>query len=1341
MGTLRQAWQGVIEGHGQIVLVDGEPGIGKTRLIEELLAEVAGQAVILRAKCPELETPLAYTLLADPLREALSADRPSELSDTWLAEVSRILPELRDRYPNLPRAESLDPAAERRRLFDAICATLLALTASRPLVLFEDDLQWADATSLELLNHLSGRTTKAPVLILGTYRSNEVGPDHPLQRPRRDWQRAGLMTELSLAPLSDEAVVALLRELTTWPGDEPSFGDLVYRETAGNPLFVVETVASLRDEGRLPQDAEGWHRDFRAESVTIPTQVQTLIETRLDRLDDLSRQIGTTAAILRGSFTAEVVQTVSGRNEWETLEGLEQLLAGGLLAEQGPDRFNFSHDKIREVAYHSLSHLRRKLLHRRVAETLEKRHRGRENTMAERLAYHYEQADLADKALVYHTQAGDKAREQYAHEAAIDHYQKALSYLKEQDDYETAARMLMKLGLLFHNIFDFQQARRAYEEGFALRRKAGEMKPATLPPAPHPLRLVSDNPPTLDPAIATDTTSEKIIDQLFSGLVRLSPDLDVMPEIAKSWEVLGGGSSYLFHLRDDMRWNDGVPVTAEDFVYAWRRVLNPATNSPNAGYFSDIKGASAFHQGQLTDPTQVGVRALGAATLLVELEGPTGYFPQLLKCPAFYPVPRHIVEVQGQAWTEKQPMVTNGPFQLEAWQQGQSMVLSRNPDYRGRFTGNVQRLELSLDVASPAEQLAMYEANRLDMVTLSPSPQADRIRQQWAEGYFSEPWLDTQYILFNMRKAPFNDLRVRRAFAMAIDKETLANLILRGFDLPASGGIVPPGMPGHSPGIGLPYKPDEARRLLAEAGYPSGQNFPVLECLAYSHELEAVVVDYLQQQWRENLGVEIRHRAVEWGTVLDQMDQGRFHLARNGWTMDYPDPDNILRVAAVSRNWSGWRNETFIALVEEARRITNQVERLEVYRRAEKILVEEAAWVPLTYRQQHLLVKPWVRRFSPSAIDRSFWEDIVIEPHDELRQSRGEYGEGSYPPQRIGKSQPATSPPAARVLRLAWPDLETLDAAVSGMWHIYDRLFSGLVAESPESEVEPEVARSWEILEGGRKYLFHLRTDVRWSDGVLLTAEDFEVAWKRVLDPATGAPYASLLYDIKRARAFHLGEISDPDQVGVQALDEVTLAVELEEPSGYFLHLLTNATMLPVPRHVIAAYGDDWAAPEHAVTNGPFRIEAWRRGESMVLIRDPDYHGRFTGNVERIELRLSAFDPVTNLALYEANRLDVFVDYHTSPEMDRIRQQNVQEYVSAPWLQVSFICFDLGRPPFDDPRVRRAFTLAIDREKLANVALRGDVLPATWIRAIRDAGAFDRYCLALRPGSSAPISG
>jgi oligopeptide transport system substrate-binding protein len=558
----------------------------------------------------------------------------------------------------------------------------------------------------------------------------------------------------------------------------------------------------------------------------------------------------------------------------------------------------------------------------------------------------------------------------------------ALELLKEREEYERAARTLMKLGLTHHIAFDFRRARQAYEEGFALWRLAAEVEPA-IPPslAPHALRVFWLNLPTVDPTMTSHAASSAVINQLFSGLVESGPELEVVPDLARSWQVLEGGRKYVFHLREDVRWSDGTPVTAGDFEYAWKRVLDPATGSPNAGLLYDVKSARAFHRGE-AGWEDVGVRALDEATLLVELEEPTGYFLQLLAHFATCPVPRHVVEAHGEAWAEVGNIVTNGPFRLEAWQRGEFLILVRNADYHGRFTGNVQRVELTL---LPLKEwpmiLGMYEADDLDVLLrlwYLPPLERDRVRQRHAGEYVSVPALHTGYVGFDVTRPPFHDVRVRRAFVLATDRETLADVVMQGHWFPAMGGFVPPGMPGHSPGIALPYDPGRARQFLAEAGYPGGRGFPIVDALTF-RGIEPVI-EYLQTQWRENLGVEIPCRAVR----IDEFETERLkeapRMSITAWQADYPDPDNFLRVGVQSAG-TGWRCTAYDRLVEEARRVMDQRERIKLYGQADRILVEQAPVMPFVHVRWGLLVKPWVRRYPTSAMRQWFWKDVIIEPH------------------------------------------------------------------------------------------------------------------------------------------------------------------------------------------------------------------------------------------------------------------------------------------------------------------------------------------------------------------------
>jgi oligopeptide transport system substrate-binding protein len=506
------------------------------------------------------------------------------------------------------------------------------------------------------------------------------------------------------------------------------------------------------------------------------------------------------------------------------------------------------------------------------------------------------------------------------------------------------------------------------------------VRPAkSLPPAPHALRVYSGDLLTLDPGLAVDRYSGNIIDQLFRGLLDYTPELSIVPGVAASWEVLGDGCRYLFHLREDVLWSDGVPVTALDFEYAWRRVLDPVTRSPLAHVLYDIKGARAFHAGRCGD---LGVQALDDTTLVVDLERPTGYFLQLLATCTTYPVPRHLVEGRGSAWVDPGVIVTNGPFNVVSWQPGHSLVLERYLRNPGPGTGNLRQVQVTLpDAGESSGRLEMYKAGLLDVLELedeSPEARAS-MRNMFASDYVSLPSAGVNFLAFDVSHPPFDDPRVRRAFAHALDRVWFVDKVGLGQFLPATGGFLPPGMPAHVPGIALPYDPEYARELLADAGYPGGASFPVVEMLAPAHRPD--LWDSIVGQWHDNLGVAIRpdDSIIAWAEYLDRVHNAPPHIYLNGWVGDYPDPDNYLRVAVQLH--SAWHHPQYLEAVERARCTLDQAGRMDLYAQAQRILSEEVPILPLTYGRLHWLVKPWVRRYPVSASGGIFWKDVVLEAH------------------------------------------------------------------------------------------------------------------------------------------------------------------------------------------------------------------------------------------------------------------------------------------------------------------------------------------------------------------------
>jgi oligopeptide transport system substrate-binding protein len=1019
LGSLHQRWRGTRDGQGGLVLISGEAGVGKTRLVEAFADQLRWQGVrVLSGRCYEFGRALPYQPFAEALRAGLTTLAPDQLAGfpAWaVREVTRLVPELSDslgpRASDSPGFEgpglsadvpsivegALDASAssdlgqERARLFMGLTQLLTELSSRRPLLIVLEDLHWASESTLQLLHHVARHLAAHQVLIVGTFRSEAIGLQHPLLTLRRRLTREGLAKPLRLRRLSPAAVEEMLVEMSGVGEAAVPLARRLYQETEGNPFFLMETVKALFGMEVLHLEGGRWTGDFARISegeMPLPVAVSEVIQARVHRLDDDAQKALRVAAVLGHAFNFDLLGAAWDRDSEATLEALDTLLRHRLIEEATADRdYTFTHHKIQEVVYAGMSRRRRQRLHAQAGTAMESVCGSEMETLVGELAFHFQQGrqldpSLTEKAITYLLRAGDQARLAYAHQEAIDHYEDALELLKEQGQYQRAARTLMKLSLTHHNGFEFGQARRAYEEGSVLWQRAGEMEPGVPPsPAPHALRVFWLNLPTLDPTMTSHGAVPAVVSHLFRGLVESGPELEIIPDLARDWEVSEGGRKYVFHLRDDARWSDGTPVTAGDFEYAWRRVLDPATGSPNASLLYDVAGAKAFHQWE-AGWEDVGVRATDEVTLVVGLEGPTGYFLHLLADHAICALPRHAIEAHGESWTEVGNIVTSGPFRLESWQPGQSMVLVRNPGYNGSFSGNVQRVELTLRRLKewPAI-LEMYEADHLDVLLRQwyiPPVERDRIRRRHAGEYISIPALHTGYVGFDGSRPPFNDPRVRQAFALAIDKEMLTDVVNRGYWAPAAGGFLPPTMPGHSPGIGLPYDPERARQLMAEAGYPGGRGFPMVSARTF-HGIEASV-EYLQARWRHILGVEIPCEAVRFEESEDELHTKMPVISISAWQADYPDPDNFLRVGLESV-CKTWRCEAFDRLVDEARRTMDQGERMRLYQQADRILVEQAPVIPWCHLRWSLLVKPWVSRYPASPMRQWFWKDVIIEPH------------------------------------------------------------------------------------------------------------------------------------------------------------------------------------------------------------------------------------------------------------------------------------------------------------------------------------------------------------------------
>lgn len=486
---------------------------------------------------------------------------------------------------------------------------------------------------------------------------------------------------------------------------------------------------------------------------------------------------------------------------------------------------------------------------------------------------------------------------------------------------------------------------------------------------------VSSEPPTLDWSLATDSISIRFIDNLMEGLTQFDHELVARPAVAKGWSVSKDGKTYTFTLRDDVAWSDGKRVTAHDFEYSWKRLLNPATAAEYAYFLYDVENAYEYNSGELKDSAKVGVRAIDEKTLEVKLRRPVVYFPSITTFTATFPMRRDIVERYGDRWTEPAHIVTNGPFLLKEWRHEYSLTLTANPVYYG---GRPRLDKVRFYVISEGTTaLTLYETGGLDIVSLPPLaiPSYKNSRE-----YLHHPFLRGYYYGFNVEKPPFNDRRVRQAFSMAIDRRDFPE-ILKGGELPATSWI-PEGMFAHDPSIGLSFNPERARALLKKAGYPEGKDFPKVTAVFSTNPENLLIAQNLQAQWKKNLGIEVKLDNLEWKVFLKRLQSDTPEIFRLGWGADYPDPDNFMNLFTSSsgNNRTHWKNRKYDRLVEEAAMERDPGRRKGLYDRAQRILTEEDVPImPLFQNAQNLLVKPYVKGFMPNAMDIIHLKEVWIE--------------------------------------------------------------------------------------------------------------------------------------------------------------------------------------------------------------------------------------------------------------------------------------------------------------------------------------------------------------------------
>ena len=494
-------------------------------------------------------------------------------------------------------------------------------------------------------------------------------------------------------------------------------------------------------------------------------------------------------------------------------------------------------------------------------------------------------------------------------------------------------------------------------------------------------------PQSLDPQIATGVPEHHVISAVMEGLVlKDRKTLEPRPGVAKTWDISNDGRVYTFYLRENAKWSNGDAHTAHDYVWSWWRALQRALGNQYAYMLFPIKNAKRYYDGETSDFSDVGVKAIDNRTLQVTLTNPTPYFLQLLDHYSLFPVHQATIEKFGRAdergtrWSYEGNLVGNGPYKLEEWKINRHITVTKNPYYWDEANVSINSIVFK-PVDNAVTEERMFRAGALHVTSSIPADKIAIYQEKSAPELKITPYLGTYFYRLNINTPQLQDKRVRRALGMAIDRKQLVDNITKGGQIPAYT-MTPPGTMGYFPESTLNFDPEAAKRLLAEAGYPNGEGFPPIEILYNTNEGHRKIAVALQEMWKNYLNIDIKLLNQEWKVYLATESAGDYQISRGGWIGDYVDPNNFLDMFLCNggNNRTGWCNEEYDRLIlEVAPSQSSHEQRLKIFQQAETILLEDMPIIPVYTYTSIKLLHPSVRNFDDNILNQAMYKDLYLD--------------------------------------------------------------------------------------------------------------------------------------------------------------------------------------------------------------------------------------------------------------------------------------------------------------------------------------------------------------------------
>ena len=511
--------------------------------------------------------------------------------------------------------------------------------------------------------------------------------------------------------------------------------------------------------------------------------------------------------------------------------------------------------------------------------------------------------------------------------------------------------------------------------------------PADAATRTHTLLLGNlSEPADLDPQIITAYTDQNITIALFEGLTAIDEKTALpVPAVAERWEVSPDALTYTFHLRADARWSNGDALTAKDFAYSFQRILSPGLASEYAYMLWAIKNAEAFNTGKNKNFSDVGVAVVDDRTLRITLERSTPYLLSLAAHPTWFPVHRATIEKFGRmdqrstAWTRPGNLVGNGAFTLSEWSPNARLTVTKNPHYWDAAHNQLEHVVFFPTDSADVEE-RNFRAGQLHVTYGLPVEKIAGYRERTPEQLRLDPFLQTYFLRFNVTRPPFDNPKVRRALALAIDRDSIARNVLRESRLPAPY-LTPPNCAGYTARTRVNTDLATAQRLLAEAGFPSGAGLPAIEVQVRNDSGLPRVIEAIQAMWQRDLGVRVTIASREQKTTLQNEQSLNYAISFSAWVGDFADPATFLELFLKDggNNWTGWGNADYDRLIQAAANTLNPTERRERFQQAEALLLEAAPITPIYFGARVYAIHPAVKNWQPALLGFHRYQLVQLE--------------------------------------------------------------------------------------------------------------------------------------------------------------------------------------------------------------------------------------------------------------------------------------------------------------------------------------------------------------------------